>query len=170
MNNFEVYLISVQLVWATLTTINLSLQAAPCTGQLSGRVLTQRVKSLQFNPLPQHPVIETVMQWRLGAARHTQALFLLSHMLDASLHFLADFLVISAHILHLNFTDFFEDKGYALDPNNSLQTLSIPFPFPLPLGTLHQDAHRTCKRFVTNASSKEEPRHFLIYHYITVWR
>ena len=84
-----------------------------------------------------------------------------------SRHILANFLVISAYILHLNFSDCFEGKGLALDPNNGLQTLSIPVSFPLPLGTLHLDAYYTCKRCVTNATSKEQPRHLLIYHYIT---
>ena len=55
--------------------------------------------------------------------------------LDASRHFLANFLVILNHILHLNFTDCFGEEGLALDSNNSnnpingLQTLPKPFLF-----------------------------------------
>ena len=41
------------------------------------------------------------------------------------------------------------------------------FPFPPLLGTLQSDAYRTGKRCIPNVYSKEEPRHFLIYHYIT---
>ena len=43
------------------------------------------------------------------------------------------------------------------------------FTFPLSLGTLHSDGYHTHLQtlYITNASSEEEPRHFLIYHYIT---
>ena len=37
------------------------------------------------------------------------------------------------------------------------------------IGTLHPEADRSCKRCVINASSEEEPEHFLIYHYITIY-
>ena len=61
------------------------------------------------------------MQWRLGAARRIQALiFLLGHRLDASRHFFANLLVILHHVC-------FQGKGFALDPNNGLQTFSKPF-------------------------------------------
>ena len=68
---------------------------------------------------------------------------------------------MSAHFLHINCTDCFEREGFALDLNNGLRTLSTPF--PLPLSALHKDAYRACKSCVTNASSEEEPRNFLIY-------
>ena len=61
----------------------------------------------------------------MHASRHL--FFLLCHRLDASRHFLANFLVISNHIRHLSFTDCFEGEGLASDPNNCLQTLSKPF-------------------------------------------
>ena len=48
-------------------------------------------------------------------------------MLAASRHFLATFLVILDQIWHLNFTDCFGGKGFALDSNNDLQTLSKHF-------------------------------------------
>ena len=52
--------------------------------------------------------IQSVMEWRLDSARLIQALiFLLRQRLDASRHFLANFLVILDDILHLNFTDCF---------------------------------------------------------------
>ena len=109
------------------------------------------------------------MQQRLGAARRGQARLdpsrriqahiFLSHKLGASRHFL----VISDHI-----TDCFGGKGSALDSIRGLQTHSRSFPFPLSLGILHSDTYCTCKSCIfTNASSKEEPRNFLIYHYIT---
>ena len=70
--------------------------------------------------------------------------FLLSHRLDASRHVLANLLVISDDIWHLNFTDCFGDKGFALGLNNGLQTLSKSiFPFPLLLGTLYTRARFT---------------------------
>ena len=47
--------------------------------------------------------------------------------LGESRHFLENFLVI---LDHLKFTEeCFEGKGFALDSNNSLQTLSKPFLF-----------------------------------------
>ena len=92
---------------------------------------------------------------------------MLSHRLDASRHFLANFLVISGRILNLNFTNYFGGKGFALDPNKGLQTLTKSFPFPFSLGTLHLNMYCSCKRCITNAFSEEESRHFLIYHYIT---
>ena len=46
--------------------------------------------------------------------------------LDASRHFLVNFLVIFDYIWHLDFTDCFGDKGFALYFNNSLQTFSFP--------------------------------------------
>ena len=76
--------------------------------------------------------------------------------------FLEKFVVIFDHIWHLNFTDCFEGEGFVLDLNNGLQTLSKLFLFSLSLGTLPYTPTR-----ITNASSKEEPRHFIIYHYIT---
>ena len=63
--------------------------------------------------------LQSAMQWWLGVARRIQALiFLLSHWLDASRHFLANFLVILNCIWHLNFTDFFRSESFALDSNN----------------------------------------------------
>ena len=41
------------------------------------------------------------------------------------------------------------------------------FPFPLSLGTLNLNSYCTLKCCITNASDKEEPRHFLIYHFTT---
>ena len=49
--------------------------------------------------------------------------------LDPPRHFLVNLLVFSAHILLLNFTDCFGSKVFALDSNNSLQTLSKPLLF-----------------------------------------
>ena len=40
--------------------------------------------------------------------------------LDTSRHFLANFLEISDHILHLKFTDWLKGKGFSLDPKNGL--------------------------------------------------
>ena len=110
-------------------------------------------------------VIYTVMQWRLGAARCIQALiFLFSHRLDASRHFLANFLVIFDHIRHLSFTECFGGKGVALDYNNDLQTLSnfsfFSFIRYLTLGHVSQTLYHQC-------SQRIKPRYFLIYHYIT---
>ena len=73
-------------------------------------------------------------------------IFLLSHRLDASRQFFANFLVISNYIRHLNFTGCFRGKGLALDLNNDLQT----FPFLLSLGTLHSDAYRACKLCISS--------------------
>ena len=110
--------------------------------------------------LQQYPA----MQWRLDVSRHDQThlgtYFLLSLKLDASRHFLANILLILDHILHLNFTDCFGGKGFALDANNGSQTLSKPF-----LVLCYQVLYTWTR--ITNASRKEEPRHFLIYHYIT---
>ena len=89
----------------------------------------------------------TCEQWcsggyeRLDASRHL--FFLSCHRLDVSRHFLANFLVISDYIRLLNSTDCFGGKDFALDPNNSLQTLSKLFPFALSLGTLHSSVYRT---------------------------
>ena len=81
---------------------------------------------LDLFPRAQKPV----MQWRLGAARRIQALpFLLSHKLDASRHFLANFFAVSNHFWHLNFTDCLGGEGFALDSNYTLQALSKPFLF-----------------------------------------
>ena len=77
-------------------------------------------------------------QARLDASGHL--IFLLSHRLDASRHFLAIFIVIFDHIGHLNFTDGFEGEGFALEPNSRLTNSFQTFPFPLPFGTLHSDA------------------------------
>ena len=74
-------------------------------------------------------------------------IFLLSHRLDTSKHFLANFLVISNHMWHLNFTDYFGNKGFTWDSNNGLQTLlNKSFPFSDSLVTLHSDTYHTCKR------------------------
>ena len=63
-------------------------------------------------------------------ARRIQALiFLLSHRLDASRHFSANFLIISDYIRLLNSTDCFGDECFALNPNNSLQIISKPLVF-----------------------------------------
>ena len=73
---------------------------------------------------------KAVMWWRLGMARRIQALiFLLSHRLDTSRHFSANFLVILDHIRLLSSTDCFGGKCFALNPNNSLQILSKPLVF-----------------------------------------
>ena len=47
-------------------------------------------------------------------------------------------------------------QRFCFRPQQRLINLLQTFPFPLSLGTLH-------------SPSKEEPRHFLIYHYITVY-
>ena len=74
-----------------------------------------------------HYTVVALMQWRLGAARRIWALnFLLSRRLNASRHFLANFLVVVDYFLHLNFTDCFGGKGLALDSNNDLQILFKP--------------------------------------------
>ena len=59
------------------------------------------------------------------------------------------------HIWHLNFKNLFKGESFALDSNNGLQILLFPFS----LATLHSA--------IADEPSKEEPRHFLIYHYIT---
>ena len=109
----------------------------------------------------------SVMQWRLGAARRIQALiFLLSHRLDASRHFLANFSVILDHIWHLNFTDCFGGKSFTLDSDNGLHTNPLQiFPFPLSLGTFTLK----CVSHPTHPSNKGQPRYFVIYHYIIAY-
>ena len=74
--------------------------------------------------------------------------------------------MILNRIWHLNFTDCFSGKGFALNFNNDLQTLSKPFLFSLLLDTLHLEAYYTCKYYIINASSEKELRYFLNYHYI----
>ena len=69
---------------------------------------------------------------------------------------------MSDHVWHLNFTDGFEGEGFALDLNNGSQTLSKPF-FSLTLGR----AFHLQTFYFTNVFSEEEPRHCLIYRYIT---
>ena len=49
---------------------------------------------------------------------------------------------------HLNFTDCFGGNGFALDPNDSLQTLSRSSHL-LSLGTLNWDSYRTWKRCIS---------------------
>ena len=95
-------------------------------------------------------------------------IFLLSHRLDASWHFLANFLVILDHILLLNFTDGFGGEGLAWDSNNGLQILSKPLLFFSHWILGHVSHLQTL--YITNAFSEGEPRHFLIYHYITALR
>ena len=104
-------------------------------------------------------------QARLGSARLCQEhlgtfIFLLRKRLDASRHFLANFLVISDHIWHKNFTDCFGGRGFALDLKNGLETLSKPL-----LYLSHQAPYTRTRN--TKASSKEEPRHLWVY--ITVF-
>ena len=72
------------------------------------------------------------------------------------------------HILHLNFTDCFEGKSLALNFINDLKILSKNlYFFSLIRGfTLARVSHLQTL-YITNASSEEEPRQFLIYHYIT---
>ena len=73
---------------------------------------------------------QPVMQWRLGAAKGIQALiFVLSHRLDSSRHFSANFFVISNRIRLLNSTDCFRGECFALDSNNSVQIFSKPLAF-----------------------------------------
>ena len=104
----------------------------------------------------------TVMQWRLGVARRIQALiFLLSHRLEPSRHFLANFLVISDHIWHLNITDCFRGKGLAFDLNNSLQTLFKPSLF------LSHQVPYTQTRLTNTSNQQKKPMYFLIHYYIT---
>ena len=64
-------------------------------------------------------------QARLDVSRHLFCL--LGRRLDTSWHFLANFLVISNRLWHLNFTDCFGGKVFDLDLNNGLQILSKPF-------------------------------------------
>ena len=58
-------------------------------------------------------------------------------------YLLANFLVISDYIWHLNFTDCFGGEGLALDANNGLQTL---FKYSFSLVTSHSDAFHQQKR------------------------
>ena len=118
-----------------------------------------------------------VIQWRLGLARRIQAqldaissYFILSYRLDASKHFLENFLVISDRFWHKNFTDCFGGESFALDSNDGLQIFTKPFLF-----FSHQVPNtRTC---ITLANAvyhqclqqKGTYRHFLIYHYITAF-
>ena len=44
---------------------------------------------------------------------------------------------------------------------------SLNPPSPPPLGTLHPDTHHEQTLYITNVYSEEEPRRFIIYHYIT---
>ena len=60
---------------------------------------------------------------------HLDTYFFTNHRLDASRHFLENFFAILNHFWHLNFTDCLRGEGFALDFNNSLQTLSKPFLF-----------------------------------------
>ena len=62
---------------------------------------------------------------------------------------------ISYIILHLNFTDGFWDKGFALDLKRVIQTLFKPIRFPFSLGTLQLDAHCTCKCCISMPSEKK---------------
>ena len=99
----------------------------------------------------------TVMQWRLGVTRRIQALlFLLSRRLDTSRHSLVNFLVISGHIWHLNFTDCF-GGGFALDFKNDLHCKLSPnsFSFPIIYFTLGHISHLQML-YITNVSSEEE--------------
>ena len=91
------------------------------------------------------------MQGRLGAARRIQA-------------FLSKFL----STIRPDLTDCFRSRGFAVDsyvtaykpsPNLSFSSFIwyLTFEPVLHLPTL----------LITNVSSEEEPRHFLIYHYIT---
>ena len=108
------------------------------------------------------------MQQRLGAAKHIQALiFLLSSKLDASWYFLANFLVILNRILHLNFTDGFGEKSLTLDSDNGLQILSKPLLFLFYQVFLLGSSSHLQTLYITNSSSEEEPRQFLICHHIT---
>ena len=73
---------------------------------------------------------------------------------------------------HLNFTDCFGGKGFALDLSNGLQALSKPFLF---LSTRRryltlERVSRLQMLYITNVSSEEEPGHFLFYHYTTVYK
>ena len=56
---------------------------------------------------------------------------------------------------------FFGDEKRLANP---LQTLS----FPLSLSTLHLSSYLQTL-YITNVSSEGEPRHLIIYHYITVY-
>ena len=49
---------------------------------------------------------------------------------------------MSDHVGHLNFTDCFRGKGFALDPNNVLQTVSIFLLFLINI--LHLNAYHHC--------------------------
>ena len=108
------------------------------------------------------------MWWRLGVARRIQALiFLLIHKLDASRHFLANFLVILDHIIHLKFTDCFAGKGLALDSNNDLQILSKPLLFlsqqvPYTRTDIANAIYSQCLQCIST-------RHLSFYHYITAF-
>ena len=73
--------------------------------------------------------------------------------------------MILGYVWHLNFSDCLGGKGFALDLNNGTQTISKPFPFIRYLALGRMSHLQTL--YITNVSSEEEPRHFLIHHYIT---
>ena len=88
--------------------------------------------------------------------------------MHASRYCLANFLVLSNHILHLNFTYCFGSENFSLASNRSLQTLSKPSNFSPSLETLHLDVYLLHLQMLYHKFfNAEEPRHFLIYHYIT---
>ena len=71
-------------------------------------------------------MISNVVEARCGQT-HLGTCFVISHRLDTSRHFLANLFVILDQISHLNYTDCFGDKDFALDSNDNLQTLSKLF-------------------------------------------
>ena len=69
--------------------------------------------------------------------------------------------MILDYIWHLTPTDCFGGKGFALDLNNGLQTLSKSFLFwtLIEYLTLGRLSHLQML-YTTNVSNEEEPRHF----------
>ena len=105
-----------------------------------------------------------VMQLRLGAARHIQALIFYSQtqarriqaLLSKCLSKFVPYLKFKLHRL------FWRQRfsyRFQYQPTNPLQTLH----FPLSLGNFHSGPYHQC-----NASSKKKPKHCLIYHYFAV--
>ena len=85
---------------------------------------------------------------------HLGTYFLLCHRLDASRHFLANLLAISNHVWHLNVADCF------------LRLTNLSFTSLNKYLILRRVLHLQTL-YIINVSSEEEPRHFLLYHFIT---
>ena len=92
--------------------------------------------------------------------------FLFSQRLDTSRH-LAIFFSYFSIFLTFKLSKLFWKRRLCF--KSQLRLTNSPrtfFSFPL---SLHSEVYRACKRYVINASSEEEPSHFLIYRCITAF-